>query len=142
MCFLKLKKSEHFLIYMVPVIPFLFGKKNVFPFRNDRSETISCRDLLPLIHSRKKKVPDLSHGRLLYTGSFHKCRIVPHTVSACFRMLRNDSNGKHFSVLHFCRCKNCIFLLNPHKKDIPPEIRPGKNHSVFGLTKDLLLLRS
>ena len=28
------------------------------------------------------------------------------------------------------------------KKDIPPEIRPGKNHSVFGLIKDLLLLRS
>ena len=54
----------------------------------------------------------------------------------------SKSNGKHFSVLHFCRCKNCIFLLNPRKKDIPPEIRPGKNHSVFGLTKDLLLLRS
>lgn len=54
----------------------------------------------------------------------------------------NDSNGKHFSVLHFCGCKNCIFLLNPRKKDIPPEIRPGKNHSVFGLIKDLLLLRS
>ena len=46
MCFLKLKKSEHFLIYMVPVIPFLFRKGNAFLFRNDRNEPISCRGLL------------------------------------------------------------------------------------------------
>ena len=55
MCFLKLKKSEHFLIYMVPVIPFLFRKGNAFLFRNDRNEPISCRGLLSFIRSRKRK---------------------------------------------------------------------------------------
>lgn len=84
-CFLKLKKSEHFLIYMVPVIPFLFRKGNAFLLGTIEANPFRVVDCC-LLSVPEKKVPALSPGRLLYTGFSRKCRIVPHTVSACFRL--------------------------------------------------------